>query len=235
MKVLVIPDVHLKPWMFDRASGIMKSCGAECAVCLMDMPDDWNEEYNIELYRDTFDSAIRFQKTYPHTLWCYGNHDLSYIWNQNESGFSMAASQMVNEKLAALRKELPANKQMSYIHRIDNVLFVHGGLTEAFAERYASKEDEDTDLVLEKINGLGCSEMWSDDSPIWFRPQECLEKMYKHEGYLQVVGHTPVDRISRDWNVISCDVFSTYWTGEPIGTQEFLLVDTVTWEYRGVK
>ena len=29
-------------------------------------------------------------------------------------------------------------------------------------------------------------------------------------------------------NLISCDVFSTVSTGEPIGTQEFLMIDTVT-------
>ena len=36
-------------------------------------------------------------------------------------------------------------------------------------------------------------------------------------------------------NLISTDVFSTYRDGRPIGTQEFLLLDTVTWEYVGVK
>ena len=50
MKVLVIPDVHLKPWMFERAEEIMKKKMAERAVCLMDIPDDWNQEYNLELY-----------------------------------------------------------------------------------------------------------------------------------------------------------------------------------------
>ena len=32
MNVLVIPDVHLKPWMFIRASSIMRNSEAECAV-----------------------------------------------------------------------------------------------------------------------------------------------------------------------------------------------------------
>ena len=48
MKVLVIPDVHLKPWMFERADKIMEQDAAERAVCLMDIPDDWNQEYNLE-------------------------------------------------------------------------------------------------------------------------------------------------------------------------------------------
>ena len=42
MKVLVIPDVHLKPWMFERADKIMEQGAAERAVCLMDIPDDFD-------------------------------------------------------------------------------------------------------------------------------------------------------------------------------------------------
>lgn len=40
MRVLVIPDIHLKTWIFDR--------------------------------------AIAFAVGHPDTLWCYGNHDVSY-------------------------------------------------------------------------------------------------------------------------------------------------------------
>ncbi len=236
MKVLVIPDVHLKPWMFDRATEIMKSGVAEKAVCLMDIPDDWGQEYNLGLYEDTFDAAIRFQKAYPDTLWCYGNHDLSYEWLQYESGFSSVAIPVVNAKLGALRRGLSDKSQMTYIHRIDDVLFLHGGLTHAFVKYYANDVDyDDTDAVIEKINLLGRNEMWDDASPLWFRPQFYNEKMYKESDLLQVVGHTPVMQIDRLGNVLSCDLFSTYRTGDPIGTEEFLLIDTETWEHEGIK
>lgn len=43
MKVLVIPDCHLKPWMFAQADAIMKKGIAEKAVCLMDLADDFVE------------------------------------------------------------------------------------------------------------------------------------------------------------------------------------------------
>ena len=48
MKVLVIPDIHLKTWIFDRAEKILKDGKADRAVCLMDIPDDWNMEFQIE-------------------------------------------------------------------------------------------------------------------------------------------------------------------------------------------
>lgn len=236
MKILVIPDVHLKPWMFDRASEILNSGAAKKAVCLMDIPDDWGQEYNLGLYEETFDAAIRFQKEFPETLWCYGNHDLSYEWLQYESGFSSVAIPVVQKKLSELRRELPDRSQMAYIHRIDDVLFLHGGLTHTFVKYYANDVDyDDTDAVIEKINLLGRNEMWDDASPLWFRPQFYNEKMYKEEDLLQVVGHTPVMQIDRLGNMLSCDLFSTYSTGDPIGTQEYLLIDTVTWEYEGIK
>ena len=236
MKILVIPDVHLKPWMFDRASEILNSGAAEKAVCLMDIPDDWGQEYNLGLYEETFDAAIRFQKEFPETLWCYGNHDLSYEWLQYESGFSSVAIPVVQKKLSELRRELPDRSQMAYIHRIYDVLFLHGGLTHAFVKYYANDVDyDDTDALIEKINCLGRDEMWDDASPLWLRPQFDFEKMYREADILQVVGHTPVEKIDRLGNVISCDLFSTYRTGDPIGTQEFLLIDTATWDYKGIK
>lgn len=236
MKALVIPDVHLKPWMFEDASAIMRLDEAEKAVCLMDIPDDWGQEYNLDLYEETFCAALRFQKEFPNTLWCYGNHDLSYVWNQTESGFSILAFQIVNEGLRKLREVLPNDKQISYIHRIDNVLFSHGGLTDSFVRRYLPSEDHDnTDAVIEAVNGLGCREMWDDASPIWLRPQYYPERMYKQEELMQIVGHTPVECITEDWNIISCDVFSTYRDGSPIGTEEFLLIDTISCGYSGMK
>ena len=53
MKVLVIPDVHLKPFMFQQATTLMKQGIAERVVCLMDIPDDWNKEYDCQLYEET--------------------------------------------------------------------------------------------------------------------------------------------------------------------------------------
>ena len=46
MKVLVIPDVHLKTWIFDKAENVLKSGKAERAVCLMDMLGIWNFRLN---------------------------------------------------------------------------------------------------------------------------------------------------------------------------------------------
>ena len=77
--------------------------------------------------------------------------------------------------------------------------------------------------------------MWNDASPVWLRPQHSKMRLYKPRRCLQVVGHTPMEEITRRGNLISCDVFSLYRDGTPIGTQEFLLLDTKTWQYRSIK
>ena len=94
----------------------------------MDIPDDWGQEYHIERYVETYDAAIAFAKKYPDTLWAYGNHDLCYMWNERESGYSVAAAWTVREKLMELRRALPEGNEIRYIQKIDQVLFCHGGV-----------------------------------------------------------------------------------------------------------
>ena len=235
MRVLVIPDVHLKPYLFHQASELMEKGEADRAVCLMDIPDDWNREYDIGLYVQTYDAAIEFAKKYPDTLWAYGNHDLCYMWNERESGNSAAAARTEQEKLLELHKALPEGNEIKYIQKIDNVLFCHGGVLDYFVKSLVSpSEYKDEDKAIQKINGFHHDLMWNDMSPIWFRPQYSKGKMYKPRKLLQVVGHTPVEAIYRKGNVISCDVFSTYRDGRPIGTREFPVIDTETWKFWGV-
>lgn len=236
MKVLVIPDIHLKPHIFLRAKELLEEGVADTAVCLMDIPDDWHKQFMVEEYVKAYDEAIAFAKEYPDSLWCYGNHDLSYLWDERETGYSYWAKDIVKEKLVELEKTLEANSSIKYVQKIDNVLFCHGGISKYFVDRYvpASKQS-DVSYVVERINSLGHYEMWCDDSPVWYRPQYYKGKMYKPRKILQVVGHTPMDKIEKKRNVISCDVFSTYQDGRPIGTQEYVVIDTETWKFTTMK
>ena len=78
MNVFVIPDIHLKPWIFERAIEFFENKFCDQAVVLMGIPGDWGKTYDIESYVATFDKAIEFAKAYPQTLWVYGNHELGY-------------------------------------------------------------------------------------------------------------------------------------------------------------
>lgn len=164
------------------------------------------------------------------------NHDTCYPWNQRETGYSKIAPWTVCEKLRKLQEALPDEKQLTFLHRIDNVLFCHGGLTDKFVRQYVpAKYYNNVDAVIGTINGFGVGELWQDASPLWYRPQYYGGKMYKPRKLLQVVGHTPVETIMKKGNLISCDVFSTYRDGKSIGTQEFLVLDTDNWDYKGIR
>lgn len=146
------------------------------------------------------------------------------------------ASYTVQKKLLDLRSAVPENNPIQYVQRIDNVLFSHAGVLNDFVEGYVPKAKyDDVDAVVGEINKLGRTEMWNDASPIWLRPQHSKMKLYKPRKLLQVVGHTPVEGISRAGNLISCDVFSTRSDGSPIGTEEYLLLNTLTWEFCGIR
>ena len=236
MKVLVIPDVHLKPQMFLRAVELMKEYKPGRAVCLMDLPDDWGKEFDIGLYEQTYNAAIAFARVFPNTLWCWGNHDISYVWGKLESGYSPYAESRVITKLEQLRANLKDERNLAFVHRIDNVLFSHGGVLEDYVvSRFAEEDMGDADFVTEIINSYGERALWRDDSPLWARPQFTGEHLYGEGRLLQVVGHTPMKAITQTGSLISCDVFSTGRDGTPYGSGEYLLLDTETWEWRGIR
>ena len=114
MKVLVIPDVHLKPWIFDQAFEIMENTDCELVVCLGDLVDDWRHGSDTGLYEETLDKAIAFAKRYPDSLWCYGNHDLAYLWDQyDHPGYSEEAAGTVVSMFDRLQDTLNAPENMA--------------------------------------------------------------------------------------------------------------------------
>ena len=236
MKVLVIPDVHLKTWIFDKAENVLKSCKADRAVCLMDMPDDWDMEFQIDRYRAIYDRAIAFAKEYPDTLWCYGNHDLSYPWGRLESGYSPYAERTVMQKLEELENSLKNSSQINIMHRIGQVLFSHAGLSTEFVKSLNRKLlDADIDEVLRSVNTASQDKLWNDESPLWLRALDVRRKAFRGEKYKQVVGHTPVEKIMEQGGMIFTDVFSTDREGTQIGESAMVVIDSETGEYEVVE
>lgn len=237
MNILVIPDVHLKPDMLYKAKGIMakkEELGIDKALFLGDFVDDWGQEQNIELYNETFDVLEKFIKKYPESLICWGNHDMSYVWERLESGYSSYARETVVNRIDVLKELLP-RENFAFIHKIDNVLFSHGGLILEFIEKYFSdipdKNNIDLDNIISKINKMGMNELWNDISPLWARPQ--YDGIAFPFDIKQVVGHTPVAKPILSYEtVLTLDVFSTYRDGTPIGNEKFVYVDTITGDYR---
>jgi hypothetical protein len=227
LKVFVIPDIHLKPWMIKKAEQIVNMNRFDEIVILGDIVDDWNQEENLELYRETLDTVAGFVKRHQETVFCYGNHDISYFYNAYESGYSPYAKETVIEGINNIVYSLP-KENVGFIHRIDDVIFSHAGLTERFVLNYFGYEEKyDIDRIIRKINKMGKSELWTNDSPIWARPQMNNMRLYPDD-MLQVVGHTPVVVAQKEKNLISLDTFSTYRNGKTIGDEIFVCIDTET-------
>lgn len=201
-------------------------------MCLMDIADDWGKEMEVELYRETYDRAIAFAKKYPDTLWCYGNHDVSYPWAKLETGYSAYAERTVLLKLEDLERSLGDSQQISIIHRIDNCIFCHGGLTEYFVY-WLNEEllEADIDEVIAAVNNSSIDYLWNDASPLWNRPQHGDVKAFRSDQYTQVVGHTPVEHIYERNGFVSADVFSTYLDGTQIGESAMIVIDTESCKY----
>ena len=49
-RIFIIPDVHLKPWIFEKASALADKGAYDAVVMLGDLVDDWYQEKNIDLY-----------------------------------------------------------------------------------------------------------------------------------------------------------------------------------------
>ena len=231
-KVFVIPDIHLKPWMLVKATELIKCGDYDMIVLLGDLVDDWNQEKNIDLYKETFDSIYRFLDEFPETIYCFGNHDVSYLFQKYESGYSSYARSVVVEGVNNIIYKLPEDNS-AYIHRIDNILFSHAGLTERFVKRcFGGGGHLEIDEMIDQINRMSKEIIWRDDSPIWARPQYGSLRLYPI-GMMQVVGHTPVETplYDDDTKLLTLDNFSTYSTGVPIGDEKFVCVDTISEEW----
>ena len=228
-KVFVIPDIHLKPWILDEAEKLIARGDYDTIVSLGDLVDDWNHQYDLELYRDTLAAVAAFADRHPNFLFCYGNHDISYVWAMLESGYSVHARWVVLEGLDRLKASMPED-HIAFIHRIDRVLFSHAGLTKSFVSQYFTGFTGEIDELLEFINGFGPEELWRDASPIWARPQDGGFEVYP-EGFLQVVGHTPVAKTLFLNGFLTVDNFSTYPNGARIGDGRFIWVDTLSKEW----
>ena len=206
-KVLAIPDVHLKPWIFDKASALLKEGKADFAIFLGDLVDDWDQESNIELYTQAINRAIKFKEDFPNSLWCYGNHDVAYMINNWCSG----NSEIYRRDIKSMLNKYECIVDPQLVHIIDKVVFSHAGV-----EKHYTNIDSINNFynLYSAFNYLY--------SPLWSRPDPWI----KYYDICQVVGHSPVKEITHQGNLWLVDTFSTEQDGTPYGNQTFLVIDT---------
>jgi len=214
MKVIVIPDIHLKPQIFDRVDRIMYKYDITESVFVGDIVDDWGKSDDIELVKETLDRAIKFKKDHPSCKFCWGNHEVGYITGIYCSGNSEIHYIDIRDMI----KEYEKKVQPRIAFKIDNVIFSHAGFTETYksALEILNSAKEYNEKLYECMSDTG--------SPLWVRPDEWI----KFCNVTQVVGHTPVETITQDRKLWIVDTHSTLLNGEHYGDQSFLVIDTKT-------
>lgn len=230
MNVLTIPDSHLKAWMFDSAEKIIEQHKPDKVVVLGDLVDDWDQQRCVMLYQKMMDKCVAFATKYPDTVWLYGNHDIAYLDSACQcSGHSVFATATVAEGLSRIQNAL--NNEIKTVARIDDVFFSHAGLAEVECQlsKEAASREAEWDLITEHFNQMNYRKLWTDLSPIWYRPNNRFLP-YSVGGCLQVAGHTPVRMAGLFQNLLITDTFSTDRALRPLGNQYFTMVDTETHE-----
>lgn len=224
MNILIIPDTHLKPWIFDQADKVIMSFKPDKVVILGDLVDDWNA--SLPSYEAMMERCKAFAKDHPDAIWLWGNHDVAYVSDscRDCSGHIAAAESIVTPALNSLDRLVGGFKKA---YHIDNVLFSHAGICETWVRYFPGKGSIDNDELVEWINSQSFHELWDDLSPIWYRPMDYFP-LYKGKNTLQVVGHTPVRKIGKWKNAFFTDTFSTETNGKAIGSEDFFILDTKT-------
>lgn len=214
MKVLVIPDVRLKPWMFDEADYLLRQYEFDTVVCLGDLVDDWDKQTNLDLYINTIDRAIQFKHDHPNSQFCYGDHEvaylLDYIYDNNSEAHKISIQNLLSKYIQAVEPRIAI--------KIDDVVFSHAGIEEHCYIACYNKSLICDNTVLKY--------MFDDDlSPLKLCPDPWI--VYKKD-FIQVVGHTMVKTIEHNKNVWFCDTFGTYRNNDVYGDQTFMVIDTIT-------
>ena len=215
-KILVIPDTHLKPKIFNLADKIMRENKVDYAIQLGDNIDDFY--CYDDQYRNHSARMLQFFQDHPNTIWLWGNHEISYLINRPVTGNLYCGKQY-----AHLYKE---NFHPKFVHLDGKIVFSHAGIFQEFINANNLENCKNTNELISKINELDYIAFWQDNSPIWARPQYTkLTKNKELSNYTQVVGHTPIKNIVKHDGIISVDTFSTNWS-QKFGSEQMIIIDT---------
>lgn len=237
MRILVIPDIHLKTWIIEAAEQVIMAEHPDKVVFLGDLVDDFGCKNNKTAYIQTVDAVVAFFQKHSEAYLCLGNHEASYLWNKETNATAYHARTVAKEQCYRLARERILQERFRIAFLFDDVIFSHAGISSAFVHAYAGDPDTlSAERIVRKINQLGVDELWQYSSPIWYRPTFIAgwDELYGENKILQVTGHTPMETIKQENNLVCCDTFSTYPNHKPIGDQTFCLVDTETQTWKAV-
>lgn len=206
MKILILGDIHGRTCWKD----IICQENPDKVIFLGDYVtthENISNKQQVENFQEIVDYKL---KNWDNTIMLMGNHDgqmMGYQWAQM-SGWS--------DELYSLLKEINFKDilleftQLAYIDK--DIIYSHSGVSDYWFKNISKlekikdleilKPDERLEYNFDTGYGGGYGNSISQ-SPIWIRPEALLSSPLK--GYIQVVGHTPVEKITNTGNVYFCD------------------------------
>lgn len=248
MKVLAVGDMHAKqPWILPYIDEVLKYNPVDRVVFLGDYTDDWSASSQNIL--DALDYQIDwvYQKESEgfSIVSLVGNHDFGYLSEGIPylcSGNRRDILEPVKERLKKLNLEI--------CHYQDNILFTHSGILVDYIKKYISPTDiyssktvgqlrsmfKNLDKHLMNVGPSRGGYLNEIPGPLWTDIRDITSNGNYDPctPYNQVVGHTPVSRVTQitnySCNYIFCDTFSLYhdiYEGDSaIGDGSVTIIDT---------
>lgn len=226
MKILVMGDAHLKVELLNRIDKLMDEHPDWCCVSLGDWADDWGAE--PKQYEKFFNRLIAFARKYSSRFYpCWGNHDFGYMSNPgHHTGYNVDARSIVRDGIMNI--EYAIEHHIQAVHKIDEVLFSHAGICKSWLSNFKQRVQFNIDdSFLDFCNFAPVEEVWSENSPLWYRPHGDDRDTF-NSNFMQVIGHTPVPTAVMNPvpRVLMTDTWSTDSNGDALGDKSLVVVDT---------
>jgi len=218
MRILVCGDLHCKPYILESA---LKATDWDLFVFIGDACDNWGatQEDNLKILNLLLEKKQEYGDKF---IWLLGNHDWGYYdTSVRMSGHILAGEANVHYFL----KETIDSWDLFYAK--NGYVFSHAGISADFlplTRDISYKELKSSPGINNPLNEVGpaCGGDSYTPSLLWARPEEVVALPTDN---IQIVGHTPVEKITIENNLVVCDTFSQYSTGKFIGDQSLLLID----------
>ena len=219
-KTLLVPDIHLKTYMFERIEQTVIKHNVDKIVFLGDYFDEWDCNTNAQLYFETCALLKEFKQKYK-CVFLLGNHDVPYI---------TGAYHHYSTPLHDVRREI--NKTLNELEPV--MAYKEGNILISHAGYIKEPNNMNFNNVIRTQYGMHQLRHFdqSDLSPLWIRP-DTLQFKEECQTPIQIVGHTPV--LEPEWyetdnghQFLVIDTWSKTPTGEVYGNEKLVLITDQT-------
>lgn len=224
MKIVVFGDIHGRPFWRD----IIEKENPDKVIFLGDYVSTHEDYTGDQQFSNLVDILDEKEVWGDNMILLRGNHDLQHL------GYSWAECsglyKSVSYYMATLdfKPEFLAKTKWIHIEEIngENYIFSHAGISRTWLEYSNIKEvDNINNCDPDERFGFSPSRFsdYSGESPTqpctWIRPQTLIEVAVP--GYNQVVGHTPIKKITK----FKMENNKDLWLCDNLGEKEYLVIE----------